>query len=160
MTPSPDVVGLFDPASHTITYVVSDPATGATALIDPVLDYDAAAARISTGSVDGLMKLLAARGLKLERVLETHAHADHLTGAHVLRGRSGAPVGIGARITEVQKTFAAVFDADDVASTAQPSTTCGPTATASRSASSRFKSSIRPATRRPASAIASAMPSL
>lgn len=115
MTLSPDVLGLFDPTSHTITYVVSDPATGATALIDPVLDYDAAAARISTTSVDGLMKLIAARGLKLERVLETHAHADHLTGAHVLRGRSGAPVGIGARITEVQKTFAAVFEAGDVA---------------------------------------------
>lgn len=114
MTSSPDVVGLFDPASHTVTYLVSDPATGTAALIDPVLDYDPAAARITTMSVDKLMKVVAARELRLERVLETHAHADHLTGAHVLRGRTGAPVGIGCRITEVQKTFGAVFDADDV----------------------------------------------
>ncbi|WP_282009006.1 MBL fold metallo-hydrolase [Brevundimonas aveniformis] len=115
MTSSPDVVGLFDPTSHTITYLVSDPATGAAVLIDPVLDFDAPAARITTVSVDKLIKNIAARDLRLERVLETHAHADHLTGAHVLRSRTGAPVGIGARITEVQKIFAAVFDAGDIA---------------------------------------------
>lgn len=116
MTSSPDVVGLFDPTSHTVTYLVSDPATGAAVLIDPVLDFDAPAARITTASVDKLIKNIAARDLRLERVLETHAHADHLTGAHVLRSRTGAPVGIGARITEVQKTFAAVFEANDVVS--------------------------------------------
>ena len=101
----PDVVGVFDPASHTISYVVSDPATGAAAIIDPVLDFDPAAARTSTGSLEHLLALVADRGLSLQYVLETHAHADHLTGAHEIRERTGAPIGIGEKITRVQKTF-------------------------------------------------------
>lgn len=114
MTHSPEVVGVFDPATHTISYLVSDPATGAAALIDPVLDYDPASARTSTASVDRLLNMVRERGLDLERVLETHAHADHLTGAHEIRDRTGAPVGIGRQITTVQKTFAPLFDAADV----------------------------------------------
>lgn len=118
MTPSPTATPLvesfFDPATHTVTYLVTDPATGATAVIDPVLDYDPAAARTSTGSVDHVLETIRARGLKLERVLETHAHADHLTGADVIRRRTGAPVGIGERITKVQKVFGDLFDAVDV----------------------------------------------
>lgn len=110
----PDVVGVFDPATHTVSYVVSDPATGAAAIIDPVLDFDPAAARTSTGSVDRLLEIVAARGLRLEQVLETHAHADHLTGAHEIRERTGAPVSIGAAITRVQKTFGDLFEAADV----------------------------------------------
>ena len=118
MTPSPtlrpDVVGFFDPATHTVTYLVSDPATGAAALIDPVLDYDPASARTSTASIDQVLEAVRERGLKLERVLETHAHADHLTGADVIRTRTGAPVGIGEKITRVQKTFGDLFEAVDV----------------------------------------------
>ncbi|MGH7025961.1 MBL fold metallo-hydrolase [Brevundimonas sp.] len=111
---SPDVVGLFDPATHTVTYLVADPATGAAAIIDPVLDYDPAAARTSTGSIDRVLNAVRDRGLKLERVLETHAHADHLTGADVIRTRTGAPIGIGEKITRVQKTFGDLFEAADV----------------------------------------------
>ena len=114
MTQSPDVTGVFDPATHTISYLVSDPATGAAALIDPLLDYDPASARTSTASVDRLLDMVRERGLKLERVLETHAHADHLTGAHEIKARTGAPVGIGRHITAVQKTFAPLFEASDV----------------------------------------------
>lgn len=118
MTPSfssrPDVVGFFDPATHTVTYLVSDPVTGAAAVIDPVLDYDPASARTSTGSIDQVLEAIRARGLKLERVLETHAHADHLTGADVIRSRTGAPIGIGEKITRVQKTFGDLFEAADV----------------------------------------------
>ncbi len=118
MTPTladrPDVVGFFDPATHTVTYLVSDPATGAAAIIDPVLDYDPAAARTSTGSIDRLLTAVRERGLKLERVLESHAHADHLTGADVIRARTGAPIGIGEKITRVQKTFGDLFEAADV----------------------------------------------
>ena len=114
MTSSPDVVGVFDPATHTVSYLVSDPATGAAALIDPVLDYDPASARTSTASVERLLEMVRERGLKLERVLETHAHADHLTGAHEIKERTGAPVGIGRQITAVQKTFAPLFEASDV----------------------------------------------
>ena len=114
MIPSPDVLGVFDPATHTVSYLVSDPQTGAAALIDPVLDYDPVAARISTTSVGALLGRINVRGLRLERVLETHAHADHLTGAHEIRQRTGAPIGIGAEITSVQKIFAALFEAGDV----------------------------------------------
>lgn len=110
----PDVVGVFDTATHTISYLVSDAATGAAALIDPVLDYDPASARTSTASVERLLEMVRERDLTLECVLETHAHADHLTGAHAIKERTGAPVGIGRHITAVQKTFAPLFEAADV----------------------------------------------
>ena len=110
----PHVVGVFDPATHTISYVAADPVTGAAAIIDPVLDFDPAAARTSTGSVDRLLAIVAERGWRLERVLETHAHADHLTGADVIRVRTGVPIGIGERIKQVQKTFGDLFEARDV----------------------------------------------
>ena len=118
MTPSPadrpDVVGFFDPATHTVTYLVSDPATGAAAIIDPVLDYDPAAARTSTGSIDRVLDAVRDCKLTLERVLETHAHADHLTGADEIRTRTGAAIGIGEKITRVQKTFGPLFETADV----------------------------------------------
>ncbi|MBD3835658.1 MBL fold metallo-hydrolase [Brevundimonas sp.] len=113
-SPAPEVVAAFDPATHTISYVVADPATGAAAIIDPVLDFDPAAARTSTASVDRLLKIVAEHGWRLERVLETHAHADHLTGAHEIKVRTHVPVGIGERITRVQKTFGDLFEATDV----------------------------------------------
>ena len=114
MTPSPSVEGFFDPATHTITYLVADPATGAAVLIDPVLDFDAAAGRVETTSLERVLARIAERGLRLERVLETHAHADHLSGADEIRRRTGAPIGIGSRITEVQKVFGVLFEAHDV----------------------------------------------
>lgn len=110
----PDVTGIFDPATNTVSYLVADPKTGKAAIIDPVLDYDAASARTSTASVDHLLDMVAQRGLELVHVLETHAHADHLTGAHEIRVRTGVPIGIGARIDRVQKVFAPLFAADDV----------------------------------------------
>ena len=110
----PHVIGFFDDATHTVTYLVSDPATKAAAVIDPVLDYDPDAARTSTTCIDRVMDALHERGLTLERVLETHAHADHLTGAEVIRSRTGAPIGIGENITRVQKTFGDLFQATDV----------------------------------------------
>lgn len=113
-TDRPDVIGFFDSATHTVTYLVSDPATGAAAIIDPVLDYDPAAACTSTGSIERVLEAVRERGLKLERVLETHAHADHLTGADEIRNRTGAPIGIGEKITRVQKTFGDLFEATDV----------------------------------------------
>ncbi|PQZ83855.1 MULTISPECIES: MBL fold metallo-hydrolase [unclassified Brevundimonas] len=111
---SPHVVGVFDPATHTVSYVVADPTKGAAAIIDPVLDFDSAAARTSTGSVERLLALIAEKGWRLDRVLETHAHADHLTGADEIRVRTGAPIGIGEHIKQVQKTFGDLFEASDV----------------------------------------------
>ena len=111
---APTVEGFFDAATHTITYLVADPATGAAAVIDPVLDFDAASGRTSTASLEQVLARIAERGLTLERVLETHAHADHLTAADHIRRATGAKVVIGARITEVQALFAPRFEADDV----------------------------------------------
>lgn len=114
MAHRPNVQGFFDPATHTITYLVSDPATGQAAIIDPVLDFDAATARTSSGSIDGVMAALREAGLTLTLVLETHAHADHLTAADYLRHSEGVAIGIGDRITEVQAAFAPLFGAADV----------------------------------------------
>lgn len=114
MAQHPDVHGFFDPATHTITYLVSDPATGMAAIIDPVLDFDAATARTSTRSINAVTAALKQAGLTLAVVLETHAHADHLSAAHHLRETEGVAIGIGKRITEVQTVFSPLFDASDV----------------------------------------------
>lgn len=114
MAQRPDVQGFFDPATHTVTYLVSDPNTGQAAIIDPVLDYDPASARTSTTSIDAVMASLRKAGLTLAVVLETHAHADHLSAADHLRQTEGVSIGIGERITRVQAAFAPMFNATDV----------------------------------------------
>lgn len=99
----------FDPRTWTLTYVVWDDASRDAVILDPVLDFDPASGRVWTESVDALDAFLRAEQLNLRMILETHAHADHLSGAHELKRRFGAPVAIGARITEVQRTFAPFF---------------------------------------------------
>ena len=108
----PDVQSFFDPATFTVSYVVADPATRTAAIIDPVLDFEPKAGKLSTRSADALLAAVEAQGLTLAYVLETHAHADHLSAADYIRGRSGAKIVIGARIVEVQKTFIPVFEAE------------------------------------------------
>ncbi len=111
----PQVHGFFDTATNTVTYVVHDPASKAAAIIDPVLDFTPRNARISTASADAVLDYIHAQGLDLQYVLETHAHADHLSAAHHIREKTGAPVVIGTHITQVQTIFADLFEADDVA---------------------------------------------
>lgn len=104
----------FDEATHTITYVVWDPATRHAAIIDPVLDYDHRSGRASHRAADTVLGFIADHDLTVHWILETHAHADHLSAAPYLKEKTGAPVGIGEHITEVQRTFAPVFGLDDV----------------------------------------------
>jgi glyoxylase-like metal-dependent hydrolase (beta-lactamase superfamily II) len=110
----PLVRTFFDAATATATHLVIDPATGAAALVDPVLDYEPKAASVSTVSADAILDAVREDGLDLLYVLETHAHADHLSAAAYIRKRTGARIGVGARIVEVQKMFAPRFEADDV----------------------------------------------
>jgi glyoxylase-like metal-dependent hydrolase (beta-lactamase superfamily II) len=110
----PTVQPFFDRATGTASYLVSDPASGEAAIIDPVLDFEPGAARISTASSDSILRGVRDQGLSVRYVLETHAHADHLSAADHLRRKTGAKVVIGSRITEVQKAFIPRFEADDV----------------------------------------------
>ncbi len=112
-----DIQAFFDEATFTVTYLVGDPATKMAALIDPVLDFDPASGAISTGSVEAVLTAAATGGWTITRVLETHAHADHLSAASLIKARTGARVGIGAHIGTVQQVFAGVFNAPDVSGT-------------------------------------------
>ena len=109
------VEALYDPATFTLTYVVFDEATKDAVIIDPVLDYDPLASQTSTESADKLLDFVKEHDLKVHYILETHAHADHLTSAQLLKKRLEAPVGIGAKITVVQETFKNVFDLSELA---------------------------------------------
>lgn len=109
-----DIKGFFDPTTFTVTYLVADEATKRAAIIDPVLDFDPNAGKLSTGSVDNVLAAAAQRDLTIEWVLDTHAHADHLSAADYVRKQTGAKYGIGAKITEVQKTFKPIFNAVDL----------------------------------------------
>ena len=114
MIQSPIVRGFFDPATSTASYVVHDPATRQAAIIDPVLDFTPRNARTATRSADAMLSYAKEQDLDLVWLLETHAHADHLSAGHYLREQTGAPVVIGAAITQVQQAFAPLFEADDV----------------------------------------------
>lgn len=103
----------FDKDSSTFSYVLADVSSGMAAVIDPVLDYDAAAGQVSTAGADTILAYLAANNLTLQWILETHAHADHLSAAHYLKNKTGAPVAIGEGIKKVQQTFKLVFNIGD-----------------------------------------------
>lgn len=104
------IQGFHDPATGTVSYVVHDPATREAAVIDPVLDYNAAAGRTSTRSADLLLAHLQAQGLTLRWILETHAHADHLSAAPYLRDQAGGLIAIGEHIREVQASFGRFYN--------------------------------------------------
>ena len=110
----PVVKAFFDEATFTITYVVSDPATKRAAIIDPVLDYDAASGRTSTSSADAVIEYANDNSLGVDWILETHVHADHLSGAPYLKEKLGGQTAIGARVTAVQEVFKGVFNLADL----------------------------------------------
>jgi glyoxylase-like metal-dependent hydrolase (beta-lactamase superfamily II) len=105
MIATPTVQPFFDPATSTFTYVVQDPDSPAAAIIDPVLDYDPRSGQVSTRSADLVARHCRDRALQVSWILETHAHADHLSAAIYLREALGGQVAIGAAIVDVQRTF-------------------------------------------------------
>ena len=107
---TPKVHAFFDEATNTITYVVQEPEGRACAVIDSVLDFDYASGRTDTRSADAVIAFIRDKGLKLEWVLETHVHADHLSAAPYIQERLGGKIGIGDRITVVQDTFGKIFN--------------------------------------------------
>ncbi len=113
-TPKLSVQAFFDEATNTVSYLVWDPATREGAVIDPVLDYDHRSGQASVTSADALLAAADKAGVKITWVLETHAHADHLSGAPYVKLKTGAKVGIGEHIRDVQRIFRPVFNAMDV----------------------------------------------
>tara|TARA_R110002124_G_scaffold21445_1_gene82331 strand:+ start:3171 stop:4112 length:942 start_codon:yes stop_codon:yes gene_type:complete len=111
-TSRPVVTSFFDEATYTISHVVRDPGSGACAIIDSVLDYDAASGRTSTGSADALIAHVRGEGLTVEWLLETHAHADHLSAAPYLQAALGGRMAIGGEIVQVQQAFGEIFNED------------------------------------------------
>jgi glyoxylase-like metal-dependent hydrolase (beta-lactamase superfamily II) len=111
---APGIEAFFHEPTNTVSYLVGDPATGAAAVIDPVLDYDPCSGAVATVSAEAVLAKAVERGWRIELVLETHAHADHLSAAPFFKEKCGARVGIGERIREVQAVFGPMFEADDV----------------------------------------------
>lgn len=111
----PNVNAFFDEATFTITYVIADPTTGRAAVVDPVLDFDPASGRTSTTSADKVIEFIKGENLEIDWILETHVHADHLSGAPYIREQLGGKTAIGANVTAVQKTFKGVFNLKDLA---------------------------------------------
>lgn len=107
---SPQVHGIFDPVTWTVTYVVFEKPGSACAIIDSVLDYDPKSGRTSHTSADKVIEFVKNNHLKVEWILETHAHADHLSAASYLKAELGGKTAIGDHITQVQKVFQGIFN--------------------------------------------------
>ncbi|MGE3150655.1 MAG: MBL fold metallo-hydrolase [Pseudorhodoplanes sp.] len=110
---NPKVTGFYHEPTQSIVYLLEDPATKRAAVIDPVLDYDEKAGRVSTTSADALLGEIQARGLAIDWILDTHPHADHFSAAHYLHGKLGAPTAIGAQVVAVQKLWKAIYNLPD-----------------------------------------------
>jgi glyoxylase-like metal-dependent hydrolase (beta-lactamase superfamily II) len=108
------IKAFFDEPTNTVSYLVWDVATRRGAVIDPVLDYDPDAGEVDTRSVEKILRTAEEEGVMLEWALETHAHADHLSGAPYIKAKTGAKIGIGEHIKDVQRIFRSVFDAKDL----------------------------------------------
>jgi len=114
MTPLPEIRAFFDATTKTVTYLVWDAGTREAAVIDPVLDFDFASGEVCTSSADRVLEATQAEGVRIVWALETHAHADHLSGAPYIKAKTGAKIGIGEHIRDVQKIFRPIFNATDL----------------------------------------------
>ena len=114
MSKQPLIQAFFDEPTNTISYLVADPSSKKAAVIDPVLDYDHNAGEVDTRSVEAMLKAASDAGYTIEWALETHAHADHLSGSPYIKARTGAKIGIGEHIKDVQRIFRPVFNITDL----------------------------------------------
>ena len=114
MTKPAFIQAFFDEPTNTVSYLVGDPDTRRAAVIDPVLDFDPSSGEVDTDSVEEILAFAGRDEWAIEWVLETHAHADHLSAAPFIKARTGARVGIGEHIRDVQRIFRPMFAADDV----------------------------------------------
>ena len=114
MSDKPAIRAFFDEATNTFSYLVADPATKRAAVIDPVLDYDPKSGEVDVRSVEAVLAAAREAGYTVEWSLETHAHADHLSGSPYVKARTGAKIAIGENIKEVQRIFRPVFNATDL----------------------------------------------
>lgn len=114
MGAEPQIRAFFDEPTNTVSYLVWDPASRRGVAIDPVLDFDVAAGTVDDGSVEKLLDAAQEEGVVIDWVLETHIHADHLSGAPLIKARTGAKIAIGEHVREVQNIFRPIFGADDV----------------------------------------------
>ena len=110
-TRRPSIAGFFDEATNTISYVVHDPKTAEAAIIDSVLDFEAASGRTSNGSADRIIEYVTSNNLKVTWLIETHAHADHISAAPYLQAKLGGKLAIGREIIRVQEVFGKLFNA-------------------------------------------------
>jgi len=110
MSVTPEVKAFFDPDTNTISYVVKDPASTSCAVVDSVMDIDYAAGRITYDHADKMIAWIKDNGLKLEWIIETHVHADHLSAAPYIQDKLGGKIGIGDKIMVVQDTFGKIFN--------------------------------------------------
>ena len=114
MAHTPMIRAFFDPPTNTVSYLVADPVTRSAVVIDPVLDYDAKSGEADIRSVEAILQAARELGLTLEWALETHAHADHLSGAPYIKAKTGARIGIGEHIKDVQRLFRPIFNIVDL----------------------------------------------
>jgi glyoxylase-like metal-dependent hydrolase (beta-lactamase superfamily II) len=114
MSGTPDIRAFFDEPTNTVSYLVADPLTRLAAIIDPVLDYDPKSGEVDTRSVTAILEAAREAGYSIQWTLETHAHADHLSGSPYVKAKTGAKIGIGEHIKDVQRIFRPVFNATDL----------------------------------------------
>lgn len=110
----PIIHSFFDEQTNTVSYLIADPVTRDAAIIDPVLDFDPASGEVDTRSVEAILALATKENYKIIWALETHAHADHLSGSPYIKAKTGAKIGIGEHIKDVQRIFRPVFNATDL----------------------------------------------
>ncbi|MEY9233755.1 glyoxylase-like metal-dependent hydrolase (beta-lactamase superfamily II) [Bradyrhizobium japonicum] len=114
MSGQPIIQAFFDEPTNTVSYLVADPATRRAAIIDPVFDYDHNSGEVDTRSVEAMLKAARDAGNTIDWALATHAHADHLSGAPFIKATTGAQIGIGEHIKDVQRIFRPIFNATDL----------------------------------------------